>query len=125
VLILDIRVPAVLLTELKGHGAPVNSFAWAPHSNAHICTAGTFYPLFIFLLGTRSNRMLNFIGLVGTGDDSHALVWDISQMTKQRAITDPILMYNAESEINQITWSSASSEWVGICYGDSIQALKV
>jgi WD repeat-containing protein 68 len=40
VVILDIRVPAVPVTELHGHGASVNALSWAPHSSAHICTAG-------------------------------------------------------------------------------------
>lgn len=51
VVILDIRVPTQPLAELKGHESPVNAISWAPHSQCHICTAG---------------------------DDSHALIWDMS-----------------------------------------------
>jgi WD repeat-containing protein 68 len=40
VLILDIRVPAIPVTELQGHSAPVSAIGWAPHSSNHICTAG-------------------------------------------------------------------------------------
>ncbi|KAK5668321.1 hypothetical protein QVD99_005352 [Batrachochytrium dendrobatidis] len=40
VLILDIRVPAIPVTELRGHTASVSSIGWAPHSSVHICTAG-------------------------------------------------------------------------------------
>merc|ERR1712137_280175 len=51
VVLLDIRVPTQPLAELKGHESPVNAISWAPHSQCHICTAG---------------------------DDSHALIWDMS-----------------------------------------------
>ncbi|KAJ3216086.1 ddb1 and cul4 associated factor 7 [Dinochytrium kinnereticum] len=97
VLVLDIRVPAVPVVELFGHEAPVNSISWAPHSSAHICTAG---------------------------DDRQALIWDISQMAKHRSMHEPILAYSAAEEINQLTWSSANSEWVAISFANTIQALK-
>ncbi|KAI8853739.1 WD40-repeat-containing domain protein [Chytridium lagenaria] len=86
VLVLDIRVPAVPVVELGGHEAAVNALSWAPHSSAHICTAG---------------------------DDCQALIWDISQMSKK------------PQHINQLTWSSANSEWVAISFANTIQALKV
>lgn len=38
VIILDVRVPSVAVTELMGHTGTVNSVAWAPHSAHHICT---------------------------------------------------------------------------------------
>ncbi|KAJ3195539.1 ddb1 and cul4 associated factor 7 [Irineochytrium annulatum] len=98
VLILDIRVPAVPVTELQGHNANVNAIQWAPHSSGHICSAG---------------------------DDSQALVWDITHLPKSRPLRDPILAYHAESSINQLSWSTTSPEWVAIAFGQSIQALKV
>ncbi|KAJ3417034.1 ddb1 and cul4 associated factor 7 [Chytridiales sp. JEL 0842] len=98
VIILDIRVPAVPVTELHGHGASVNSINWAPHSSGHICTAA---------------------------DDCHALVWDISQIAKQRMVQDPILSFKAEAEINQLAWSPNLYEWIAISCGNTLQALKV
>ncbi|CAF2016887.1 BnaCnng69180D [Brassica napus] len=53
VVVLDIRFPALPVVELQRHQASVNAIAWAPHSSLHICTAG---------------------------DDSQALIWDISSM---------------------------------------------
>ena len=53
--ILDIRVPSLPIARLSAHAAPLNALAWAPHSPCHICTAG---------------------------DDSQALIWDVSQMPK-------------------------------------------
>jgi WD repeat-containing protein 68 len=40
VLILDVRVPAVPVCELKGHTAPVSAIGWAPHSSGHFLSAG-------------------------------------------------------------------------------------
>lgn len=34
------RYPSLPITELTRHQAPVNGVAWAPHSSAHVCTAG-------------------------------------------------------------------------------------
>ena len=69
---------------------------WAPHSSCHICTAG---------------------------DDSKALIWDLSHIPKP--IEDPILAYGAEGEINQLKWSAAQPDWVAIAFGKRIQILRV
>ena len=95
-IILDIRVPSLPVAELKGHSACVNAVAWAPHSSCHICSAG---------------------------DDTQALIWDLSSMP--RPIEDPILAYSADAEINQLQWSAATPDWVGIAFGKSIQILRV
>ncbi|KAJ3111770.1 ddb1 and cul4 associated factor 7 [Phlyctochytrium bullatum] len=98
VLILDIRVPAVPVVELVGHEAPVNAISWAPHSSAHICTAGS---------------------------DGQALIWDISQMSKSRSMHDPILGFYAGRSINNLTWSSSNSDWVALAAGEVVRTLKV
>lgn len=85
VVILDIRRPSQPVSVLKGHRAGVNAIAWAPHSPCHICTAG---------------------------DDNQALIWDLQEMPKP--IDDPILAYQAESEINQLQWSKVHHDWVRI-----------
>jgi len=96
-IILDIRVPSIPVSELGGHLGCVNACAWAPHSSAHICTAG---------------------------DDSQALIWDLSGMSK-RPVEDPILAYNARGEINNLTWSAAQPDWVSIAFHDKLQILRV
>lgn len=96
-IILDIRVPSIPVAELGGHLGCVNATAWAPHSSCHICTAG---------------------------DDSQALIWDLSAMPK-RPVEEPILAYNAESEINNLQWSSSQPDWVSIAYNDQLQILRV
>ena len=40
VVILDIRYPTLPIAEPQRHQGCVNAVAWAPHSSAHICTAG-------------------------------------------------------------------------------------
>jgi len=96
VVILDIRAPSVPVAELQGHTQCVNSIAWAPHSSCHICTGG---------------------------DDAQALIWDLSAMPKP--ITEPILAYNAEAEINTLQWSSSQPEWVAITFNKKLQILRV
>lgn len=95
-IILDIRVPSLPVAELGGHLGCVNATAWAPHSSCHICTAG---------------------------DDSQALIWDLSQMPK-RPVDDPILAYNADGEINNLQWSASQPDWVSIAYNDKLQICK-
>lgn len=80
----------------RGHIGSVNAIAWAPHSSCHICTAG---------------------------DDSQALIWDLSTMPK-RPVDDPILAYNADGEINNLQWNASSPDWVSIAFNDKLQIRK-
>jgi WD40 repeat protein len=91
------RRPSQPVAELSGHRAGVNAIAWAPHSPCHICTAG---------------------------DDKQALIWDLQEMGV-KPIEDPILAYQAESEINQLQWSSIHHDWVSIAFGNKMQILRV
>lgn len=96
-IILDIRIPSMPVAELGGHLGCINAVAWAPHSSCHICTAG---------------------------DDSQALIWDLSAMPK-RPVEDPILAYNAAGEINNLQWSASQPDWVSIAFHDKLQILRV
>ncbi|KAJ0502377.1 putative transcription factor WD40-like family [Helianthus annuus] len=51
--VLDIWFPTLPVVELQRHQAVVNAIAWGPHTSCHICIAG---------------------------DDSQALIWDLSSM---------------------------------------------
>jgi len=95
-IILDVRVPSLPAAELVGHNSCLNSLCWAPHSSCHICTAG---------------------------DDSRALIWDLSPMPKP--IPDPILAYTAEAEINQLQWSTSLPDWIAIGFQQKLQILRV
>lgn len=99
VVVLDIRYPTLPVTELQRHQASVNAIAWAPHSSCHICTAG---------------------------DDSQALIWDLSSMSKPvDGGLDPILAYTAGAEIEQLQWSSTQPDWVAIAFSSKLQILRV
>ena len=94
--ILDVRQPMKVLAKLVNHKDCVNAIAWAPHSMSHLCTVG---------------------------DDSQALIWDISEPRSE--INDPLLEYKAEAEITNLTWSISQPDWLSICYGKNLQILKV
>ncbi|XP_065191757.1 DDB1- and CUL4-associated factor 7-like [Sycon ciliatum] len=96
VVILDIRVPCMPLARLRNHRAPVNGITWAPQSSCHICTAG---------------------------DDRQALIWDIQLMPNP--IDAPMLSYSAGGAVNQVQWSATHSDWIGICYDNNLEILRV
>ncbi|XP_065871574.1 protein TRANSPARENT TESTA GLABRA 1 [Euphorbia lathyris] len=97
VVILDIRSPTMPVAELERHRASVNAIAWAPQSCRHICSAG---------------------------DDSQALIWDLPTVASPNGI-DPMSMYSAASEINQLQWSAAYPDWIAIAFANKLQLLKV
>jgi DDB1- and CUL4-associated factor 7 len=89
------------VAELHRHHDAVAALAWAPHSSCHICTAG---------------------------EDSQALIWDLSSRPQQPSPDggiDPILAYSAGSEITQLQWSSSQPDWVAIVFGTKTQLLRV
>nr|QYO90093.1 transparent testa glabra 1 [Sicyos edulis] len=97
VVILDIRSPSVPVAELERHHSSVNAIAWAPRSCRHICSAG---------------------------DDKQALIWELPIVAAPDAI-DPISMYSAAHEINQLQWSAAQPDWIAIAFSNKVQFLKV
>lgn len=97
VVILDIRSPTMPVAELERHRASVNAIAWAPLSSRHICSGG---------------------------DDSQALIWELPTVAGPNGI-DPISMYSAASEINQLQWSPAHPDWISITFANKMQLLKV
>lgn len=97
VVILDIRSPTTPVAELERHRGSVNAIAWAPHSSTHICSAG---------------------------DDTQALIWELPTLASPNGI-DPMCMYSAACEINQLQWSTAQPDWIGIAFANKMQLLKV
>lgn len=97
VVILDIRSPTLPVAELERHRASVNAVAWAPQSSRHICSAG---------------------------DDSQALIWELPTVAGPNGI-DPMSVYTAASEINQLQWPSAQPDWIAIAFSSKLQLLKV
>ncbi|XP_022140838.1 protein TRANSPARENT TESTA GLABRA 1 [Momordica charantia] len=97
VVILDIRSPSVPVAELERHQSSVNAIAWAPRSCRHICSAG---------------------------DDRQALIWELPMVAGPNGI-DPMSMYSAPHEINQLQWSAAHPDWISIAFSNKMQLLKV
>ncbi|GAB2221843.1 hypothetical protein Droror1_Dr00013034 [Drosera rotundifolia] len=97
VVILDIRSPTVPVAELERHRASVNAIAWAPQSCRHICSVG---------------------------DDTQALIWDLPNVAGPNGI-DPMSVFSAGSEINQLLWSPAQPDWIGIAFSNKLQMLRV
>ena len=103
IIILDIRFPCTPLTQLNDHRGFVNDMAWAPHTSCHICTAG---------------------------DDSQALIWDISKQNHdsnklQSNKDEPLLSYQASGEINKVHWSHSQTDWIAVCYDQTLEILRV
>ncbi|KAE8688139.1 WD repeat-containing protein LWD1 [Hibiscus syriacus] len=99
VVVLDIHFPTLPVVELQRHQASVNAIAWAPHNSCHICTVG---------------------------DDSHALIWDLSSMSQPvEGGLDPILAYIVGAEIEQLQWSTSQPDWVAIAFSTKLHIVRV
>jgi len=95
--VIDTRVAMQPIVDLNSHTGVINSMAWAPHSDVHICTVS---------------------------DDKYAYIWNISQ-TSNLNYEEPILSYLSPGEISNVAWSSVLYEWIGITFGNNLQLLKV
>ena len=82
--------------KLSFHKDPVNSLAWAPHSQYHICSVS---------------------------DDKQALIWDLKKMSPE--IKAPLLEYSASSQISNLSWGIQESDWVALCFNNQVQILRV
>uniref|UniRef100_A0A914HH00 WD_REPEATS_REGION domain-containing protein n=1 Tax=Globodera rostochiensis TaxID=31243 RepID=A0A914HH00_GLORO len=61
------------------------------------------------------------VHLCTAGSDRQALIWQMNHFNRE----EPILAYTAESEICQIHWSSNFHQWISICFGNSLEILRV
>ncbi|KAI0985025.1 hypothetical protein GJ496_008863 [Pomphorhynchus laevis] len=95
--IIDVRMPCKIQNVLSNHSDFINAFCWAPHSSRHICTVA---------------------------DDRQALIWDLNTFTHSSS-NNPILSYDAKSEINNVQWSELQPEWLSIATSNTIQILRV
>ncbi|GJY61741.1 protein transparent testa GLABRA 1 [Tanacetum coccineum] len=99
IVILDIRSPTLPVAELERHRGSVNAIAWAPMSSQHICSGG---------------------------DDSQALIWELPAVAGSNGTgIDPLSMYTAGAEINQVQWSASMPDWIAIAFDNKLQLLKV
>jgi len=91
--IIDIRNPSVGLISLSGHTGCLNGISWTPLSPHHICSVA---------------------------DDHLAFIWDISNHYQGKG---PVLAFDAESEINSVSWSH--SNYLAITSSNILQILQM
>lgn len=68
-------------------------------------------------------RSLCSCHICSAGDDSQALIWDLTNVPNP--VEDPILAYGAEGEISMLQWSVAHTDWVAIVFDKKLQILRV
>ncbi|CAH2049061.1 unnamed protein product, partial [Thlaspi arvense] len=53
-----------------------------------------------------------------------ALIWELPTVAGPNGI-DPMPMYSAGSEINELQWSATLPDWIGIAFSNEVQLLRV
>ncbi|KAG8071868.1 hypothetical protein GUJ93_ZPchr0006g44116 [Zizania palustris] len=103
VVVLDMRAPGLPVAELHRHRACTNAVAWAPHAARSLCSVG---------------------------DDGQALIWELPELSAPPGTVppegiDPVLVYDAGAEINQLQWAAAYPDWISIAFENKVQLLRV
>ncbi|KAI9469092.1 MAG: WD40-repeat-containing domain protein [Benjaminiella poitrasii] len=124
--ILDIRYPSAPIAELcKSHSGSINCISWSPTEPGQIATGGDDSQVLVWNINqnndNRSPYYQNSNGIHGNGSTQQRYAGHQSP----RSIQDPLLAYVANAEVNSITWSKSTPEWIGIGFGRTIQALRV
>ncbi|KAG0349765.1 ddb1 and cul4 associated factor 7 [Podila minutissima] len=115
--ILDIRVPGIPVSDLRGHKGPVNCMAWSPIGSTEIATGSDDHQVFIWEVSQmRSDR---------DESDHHHGRASITPATGTRVLHEPFRAANVGGEVNQLSWSSASPDWVAVGFGRTVQALRL
>ena len=94
--VLDQRDLSFPYAILKVHTNVVNNAIWAPQSNTN---------------------------LISVSDDKSALIWDIYCDSNQPE--EYIMKYEAENEIENVSWAEATKNWIGIIDGNQAEILRI
>ncbi|KAF9114291.1 ddb1 and cul4 associated factor 7 [Mortierella sp. AM989] len=127
--ILDIRVPGIPISELRGHKGAVNCMAWSPNSSSEIATGSDDHQVLIWEVNQmRSDRgedtdrhHAKSTSASGSGANTKSSV----PTSTTRVLHEPYRAANVGGEVNQIAWSSASPDWVAVGFGRTVQALRL
>ncbi|KAG0367003.1 ddb1 and cul4 associated factor 7 [Gamsiella multidivaricata] len=127
--ILDIRVPGIPISELRGHKGAVNCMAWSPISSSEIATGSDDHQVFIWEVNQmrhdrgEDHRNVHHTkaGTAGGAGNSKSPV----PSSSTRVLHEPFRAANVGGEVNQIAWSSASPDWVAVGFGRTVQALRL
>ena len=94
--ILDQRKMTPTYAILKVHTNVVNNAIWAPQSNTN---------------------------LISVSDDKTALIWDIYCDSDKPE--EYIMKYEAENEIENVSWGDITKNWIGLIHGNQAEMLRV
>lgn len=131
VALLDIRLPTLPVASLARHTAPATALAWAPHSAAHMCTAGDDGQALIWDLGGLGGGGGNGgpggsgSGGGGGGGDAGGGGGGGTDPSPPGAGLDPVLAYSAGAPVAGLAWSAAAPDWVAVAFGRTAQVLRV
>lgn len=95
VVVIDVRNSPIPVYSLSGHNNCVNALAWSPADGNHLITGA---------------------------DDHQALIWEVHHSQNN---IDPRSVYNADSEINNLVWSTVENEWIAISKNKEISVLRI
>ncbi|KAG0329032.1 ddb1 and cul4 associated factor 7 [Dissophora globulifera] len=137
--ILDIRVPGIPISELRGHKGAVNCMAWSPSSGSEIATGSDDHQVFIWEVNQMQRDRGDEIGHhhhhqhhqhhAKSGSNSSNNGGNpkspVPSALSTRVLHEPYRAANVGGEVNQIAWSSASPEWVAVGFGRTVQALRL
>ena len=96
IIIIDSRKPSTPYAELKVHKNSVNAVEWSPVEGNRLCSGS---------------------------DDHNALIWDIEPLKSHEKPI--ILQYEAENEVNNLSWSKSHPNMICASVGKNVEILKV
>ncbi|KAF5351690.1 hypothetical protein D9756_007421 [Leucocoprinus leucothites] len=130
--ILDMRSPGQPVMELRGHIAPINGLGWGSAEQPLLATVADDCQ--VLLWDIMDHAQPNAVSPRNTSSRLNSPHPD----AKKKIITDPVMCYTALGQITNLAWSpsiqgmtlpsgltTATGEWLAVCCGKSIKALKV
>ncbi|GJJ74532.1 DDB1- and CUL4-associated factor 7 [Entomortierella parvispora] len=127
--ILDIRVPGIPVSELQGHKGAVNCMAWSPIGSSEIATGSDDHQVFIWEVNQMRQDRGDDVDQVHRHQHSKSRSGGSSSSHPPAASTnilhEPFRAANVGGEVNQLSWSSASPDWIAVGFGRTVQALRL
>ncbi|KAG0050482.1 ddb1 and cul4 associated factor 7 [Gryganskiella cystojenkinii] len=134
--ILDIRVPGIPVTELQGHKGAVNCMAWSPIGSSEIATGSDDHQVFIWEVNQmrhdredseHSHRHHHSKSSSGGGAERSGSSSSSGHppAPTTNILNEPFRAANVGGEVNQLSWSSASPDWIAVGFGRTVQALRL
>ncbi|EJD52650.1 WD40 repeat-like protein [Auricularia subglabra TFB-10046 SS5] len=129
--VLDMRSPGQPVVELNAHAAQVNALGWSVAEAGMLATAGDDCQLLMWDLSSSSLTARNITA------PNPRLNSPRPDPKQRRVMTDPILSYSSQAEINNLAWSAPipaisvgsglgvqAGEWLALAMGRTVKVLK-